>query len=101
MLGRVPVEFVGHADQRNVRERLGEIAQLAAGEGVVLLGQEAQVVAQEQKAFEEPAGVVLAAGQEQGVREPEGAGEERAFTAGEAVGGLGPAGARGSPAPVE
>src|SRR5947208_2637624 len=33
-------------DQREVRERLRKVAKLAAGDGVVLLGEEADVVAQ-------------------------------------------------------
>ena len=45
-------EIVGRVDQRQMRERLGEIAQLAAIVWIVFLGEQPDVVAQRQQAIE-------------------------------------------------
>src|SRR5215212_4826199 len=47
-------------DQRQVRERLGEVPKLSVRNGVVLLGEQAQLIAEIQEPFEEfPAPVEL------------------------------------------
>src|SRR5262249_6679672 len=64
----------GGVDQADVRERLREVAQKPAGLRVVLLREQAHVVAQPQQPFEPAAGLGVAALQVQAVSQPEGAG---------------------------
>src|SRR6266487_6942846 len=52
-------EDEGRLDQCEVRERLRKVAELAAGDGVVLLGEKADVVAQVEQPFEELARFVV------------------------------------------
>ena len=72
-------QAVGGVDERDVREGLREVADEAPRHRVVLLGEEAEVVAQREQALEERPRVVDAADQVQAVGEPERAGEERAL----------------------
>src|SRR5438093_4385009 len=72
-------------DQREVRERLRKVAELAPGDGVVLLGEEADVVAQVEQTLEELAGFLVAPLERQHGGEPERTRKEDAFAAGEAV----------------
>ena len=60
-------------------ERLRKVAELAAGAGVVLLGEQPHVVAQREEPIVEPARLVPAPEQHQVVHQPEGAGEEEPF----------------------
>src|SRR5438093_13644001 len=72
-------------DQREVRERLRKVAELAPGDGVVLLGEEADVVAQVEQTLEELARFLVAPLERQHGGEPERTRKEDAFAAGEAV----------------
>src|SRR3546814_1888043 len=49
-------QVAGGVDQRQMRERLREIAELAPVDRVVFLGQQADVIAQAQQPFEQSAG---------------------------------------------
>src|ERR1044072_6154083 len=66
-------------DQRDVRERLWEIAEVAVCARAIPFAQEPNIVAQADEAFEQHLGIVAAAKQQVGIGEPEAAGEERAF----------------------
>ena len=77
MLGASEIECGVH--ERDVRECLGEVAQLALRARIVLLGQETDVVSQVEEVLEETARVGETAEEDQVVRKPEAAGEERAF----------------------
>src|SRR5712692_10850855 len=78
-------QIVGGVDQRHVGERLGEIAEKALCPRVVFLGQQAEIVAQRQQPLEHRLGFLIATDHRERVREPEAAGQERAFLAGQAV----------------
>ena len=60
-------------------EGLREVADQAAGRGVVLLGEQADVVAEGQQPLEQFHGLLVAAHERVVVGEPEAAGEEGAF----------------------
>ena len=62
-----------------MRERLREVAELAALLRIVLLGEQPDVVAQRQQRSKSSLGLVAAALQREVVGEPERAGEERAL----------------------
>src|SRR5438477_11924872 len=62
-------------DERDVREGLREVAEVAARARVVLLGKQADVVGEAAKALEELARLVAAPEHDQAVGEPEAAGE--------------------------
>src|SRR3712207_708969 len=66
-------EVAGGVDQPDVGERLREVAELPPGERVVLLGQQADVVADRQQVLERPPGVLVPAEQGVVVGQPEGA----------------------------
>src|SRR5258708_9086619 len=60
-------------------EGLREVALQALGPGLVLLGEQAEVVADGEQALEQLLGVGQPADRDVGVGQPEAAGEERAF----------------------
>ena len=79
-------EIAGGVDQRDVRQRLREIAEHHAVDRIVFLGEQADVVAQPEQMGEALLRFAPAAHQRQRVGEPERAGQERAFAFGQAVG---------------
>ena len=66
-------------------QRLGEVAELAAAAGIVLLGEQPHVVAQREQPVVEPARLVAPPEQDQVVHQPERAGEEESFARREAI----------------
>ncbi len=78
----------GGVDQSDVAEGLGEVAQELPAGGIDLLGQQADVVDEGDGPFEHGAGPSRLPGPGQGLGQPEGAQEERAFLTLEPV--LGP-----------
>src|SRR5205085_2059228 len=78
-------EREGRLDQGEVRERLGEVAELAQGDGVVLLGEEAEVVAKVEQALEQLARFVVPALQREDGSEPEGTGQEHTLVSRQSV----------------
>src|SRR4029453_16825561 len=93
-------QVVGRVDEGHVRERLGEVPQLAAAGRIELLGQQADVVAQGEQPLEEGQGLVAPAHQGQVVGQPEGAGQERPLPGREPVHVLGVLGRGGGGQPV-
>src|SRR5208282_3667357 len=79
-------EIVGRVDQRQMRERLGEIAKLTPIVWVVFLGEQPDVVAQRQETIEQGARVVVSAEHDIIVGQPKAAGQECAFSGGQSVG---------------
>ena len=75
----------GRVDQGDVGEGLGKVAHQPTGHRVVLLGQEAEVVAKSEEPIEELAGVVVPSQQRKAVGQPERTGQEGAFPAGQPV----------------
>src|SRR5439155_6774841 len=73
-------EVPRRADHRDVRERLREVADEPPVRDVVLLRQEADVVADGEDALEELASLLVVSLQRQAVREPAGARDERTLT---------------------
>ena len=69
-------DIMCRVDQREVRERLREIAELAAAAGIVFLGEQPDVVARRQQALEQLARLVVASLQDVVVGEPEAAGRK-------------------------
>jgi len=69
------------ANQCVVAEGLGEVAELAAGEGVVFFGEQADVVSQVEQPLEQLAGLVVRSLHGEHLGEPERAGEKDAFVA--------------------
>jgi len=65
-------EVEGRVDERDVRERLREVAHLPPALRVVLLGEQADVVANGEQALEEPLGVVATAKEREVVAVPPG-----------------------------
>jgi hypothetical protein len=55
--GEAPAEMACDVDQPHVAERLGRVADLPLGAYVVLLAEQAQVVAQVQQPLEQPLGL--------------------------------------------
>src|ERR671925_428082 len=78
----------GRLDQREVRERLREVAQVPARGGVELLGIEAERRGHAQEALHQVAGPLAVAYDRQRRDEPERADQEAALLAGQAVVGL-------------
>ena len=76
---------VRSTDERDVRQRLGEIAHKALVLDVVFLGKQSEVVAQREQAFEQFCRVVFSADQSQVGHHPERAGQECALVASQAV----------------
>ena len=68
------------ADEREVSECLGEVPELPARHGVVLLGEEPDVVTEIQEPLEELARLVVLALQGEYLGQPERAGEKHALT---------------------
>ena len=64
-------QIEGGIDQRDMRQRLRKIAQQMAGFGIVLLAQQANVVANGQEALEQSASIILAVYQHVGIHQPE------------------------------
>src|SRR5580698_4102369 len=79
------IEVEGGVDHRDVGKSLGEVADEAFELDVVLLGEQAEVVAQGEQAIEEAARVVGAADGFEATDHPETAGEEDAFAGRQAV----------------
>src|SRR4051794_26542704 len=75
----------GGVDEADVAEGLGEVSEELSAAGVDLLGEQAHVVAVADGGRERAAGGADLAGQRLGLRQPEGAEEERALVALEAV----------------
>ena len=71
--------------EREVRERLREVAEQPLRDGVVLLGEQADVVREADEPLEERARFVVAADQLVAVDEPERAREEHALAGRQAV----------------
>src|SRR5690348_13455070 len=84
-LARPRAPGCGGVDQGDVRERLREVADQPAAADVVLLGEEADVVAQREQSLEELPRLVAAAGQREIVGEPERAGQKRPLARRESV----------------
>src|SRR5688500_6670849 len=86
-LGRLVVraEIQRGVDERDVRERLGKVAEETARCGVVLLGEEADIVCKSEEALEKLARLFPAALQAERVGEPEAAGKEHALARRQAV----------------
>ena len=81
--------------QREVGERLREVAEVPAGVGVELLGVEPERRRLAQQALHQVAGALLLADDREGGDEPERADQERALLAGQAVVGLARCGSAG------
>src|SRR6185437_15959314 len=77
---------IGRAgDQGDMGESLREVADQALLARIVFLGQQAEVVPQRQKPFEEPSRRSSTAEQDEIIDEPEAAGEERTLPARQSV----------------
>src|SRR5919201_5497043 len=74
-------------DEREMGQRLREVAEQTAGARVVLLGEQADVVAQIEQPLEQLARLVELALQREYVREPERAGQKDALTGRQSVDG--------------
>src|SRR5437762_10611307 len=81
-------EIERRIDQRDVRERLGEIAHLTLRPRIILLGEEPDVIAEREQPLEESARVLMAPLQHVVVRKPKAASDEGALAAGKPVVGL-------------
>src|SRR5947208_5301160 len=81
LLGRLLryTQIMRGIDQRDVRQRLPEIAGLATGGRIVLLGQEARIVGDRDHAVKQLLRASEVARQHIGIRQPQRAGEKRAF----------------------
>src|SRR5215218_9781523 len=75
-------------DEREMAEGLREVAHLTPAPDVVLLGEQAEVIGQADEPLEQCSRLVDAAIARERVDEPEGAGQELALVAGQAVVGL-------------
>src|SRR5580698_1616910 len=73
-------KIVRRVDERDMGKCLRKISELAVKNGIVLLGQQADVVAQIEQTLEEFARLPMAAGDCVVVREPECARQERSLT---------------------
>lgn len=78
-------QIEGRVDQRDVGEGLREVADLPAISRIVFLREQPEIVAQRQQAVEQTLGLLAASDGDVGVREPEAAGQEDAFTGFEPV----------------
>src|SRR5512135_3030323 len=83
--GVVPAELSGAVDQSDEAESLRCVAQLAAGLRVVFLADHPDVVAQAQQTFEQRGRLLTLSDSGERVDQPEGAREEGAVAAGQAV----------------
>src|SRR5690242_17248837 len=75
-------QVVGGVDQRDVRESLWEVSDLAREARVVLLCKKSDIVAQRQQALEKLAGLVHAPLQDVVVGQPEAAGQKGPLSGG-------------------
>src|SRR2546430_17321666 len=82
------LQHVRRVDQGGVRQPLREVAELLARGRIDLLGEQPERVGAAQQIVEQPLSLVEVAGHRERLRQPEAAGEERAFVAAQAVGGL-------------
>src|SRR5205823_3673849 len=82
------LQHVRRGDQRGVGQPLRKVAQLLARGGIDFLGEQAERVGASQQIVEQPLALVEIAGHGERLRQPEAAGEERAFVAAQAVGGF-------------
>src|SRR6187549_398946 len=78
-------EIARRVDQHYVRERLWKVAEQSATDGIVLLRQHAEVVAQADEPFEHLHRFIMTSLQVIVVRQPERARDEHAFTFGQTV----------------
>src|SRR5437868_1119624 len=78
-------EIECRVDERDVRERLGKVAQLPPLARVVLLREKPDVIAQGEEPLEQAARVVVAALKDVIVRQPEAAREECTLPGGQPV----------------
>src|SRR5579863_9295822 len=78
-------EIVRSIDQRDMSKGLREISQLAAKNGIVFFGEQADVVAHIQQTSEQVARLLSAAGQRIVIGEPEGARQEGSLTRWQAI----------------
>ena len=79
------MQFQRAHDEGEVAEGLRRVAQLPAGLDAPLLAEEPDVVAQRQQALEQLPGLVAPASPDQGLDQPEGAGQEHPLLAGQPV----------------
>src|SRR5437868_2214304 len=80
-----PGQVMRGIDQRDMRERLREIAHLPAGSRIVFLRQQSEIVAQIEEPLEQRPRVHIAALQDIIVGEPEAASKERSYIPRQAV----------------
>ena len=78
-------QIVGRVNETHVRKSLWEIADETPSYGIILFGEEAKIVADRQKAFEQARRIVEAAEHDISVGKPKRAGKERTFLATHAV----------------
>ena len=78
-------QVVGGVDQRDVREGLRKVADLAGEARVVLLGEESDVVTQRKQVLEKLAGLLDASLQDEIVGQPKAAGQKCPFSGRQAV----------------
>ena len=76
-------------DERDMRERLRKVADLALGDVVVLFGEEADVVSKRQQLLEELHGFVMPADHLEVVDHPERTGEKGTLASDQTIGGTG------------
>src|SRR6516164_5488350 len=81
-------EVVRRVDQGYVRERLRKVSDEPSRVHVVLLGQQADVVAKVEQPPEQPARILHSAGQHVRVRQPETAREKDAFSRWQSIAAL-------------
>src|SRR2546423_913299 len=87
LLGRLfgVAQVASRVDERDVRESLRKVSEMTPRAWIILLAQKSDIVAQRDKLLEEPHGIIPAAEQQIGVRQPEAASEEGAFAGRQAV----------------
>ena len=79
------IEVEGGVHERDVRERLREVSELAPSRRIPFLGEQAEVAAQVEQALKDLLCLVDTSLQREVVREPERAGQERTLTRRQAV----------------
>src|SRR5580704_10022005 len=84
----LPRQMGGGVDNRGVRKRLRKIAEKTLRDGVVFLGEEAEIVSEGKQAVEQFHGVRPPADQVEAVGEPKAAGKKNPFTRGQSIGAL-------------
>ena len=81
----MPADLGRRVDQRDVRERLREVPDKAAGHRVVLLGEETEVIAKADQAVQHLAGVTVPPSMDRQSLNQNEHGEERPLPAGQSV----------------